>query len=188
VKPTRGLVKGVNFVGARHFVEQYRVPGAWPKVVAAMPAEHRDIANEALPVGWYPTEAFIALLQAIDRELGSGPLTIMPELGRFQAEHDLNVFFRFMLRFWSPAILIEKAAQVWDRYHDSGVWKVTRLGDHRVVGEVTGWLGASDVICSSSTSYIRRLFELVGASKASVEHTQCITRGDDRCAWTIDWK
>jgi predicted hydrocarbon binding protein len=180
-------VKGVSFISTRRFVEQSG-PGAWSRVLAAMPEEHRKIADEALAIGWYPMDGYKSLLAAIDDRLGAKNLAIMSPLGRFQAEHDLNLFYRIVLRFWSPAILIEKTAEMWGRYHDTGTWAVTREGDHRVTAAVSGWLGSGDVVCAVIVAYIARLFELVGASSARVQHPECMARGGRRCQWIVEWK
>jgi hypothetical protein len=180
-------IKGVSFISTRRFVEK-RGPDAWPGVLSAMPAEHRKIADEALAIGWYPMASYRSLLDAVDARLGDGKTSVMGLLGRFQAEHDLNLFYRIVLRFWSPAILIEKTAEMWGRYHDTGVWTVVREGDHRVNASVARWLGASDTVCAGVDAYIERLFELVGAASARVEHPECLARGGRRCQWIVEWK
>jgi hypothetical protein len=156
--------------------------------MAALPADERSVAGEAVVVGWYPVGVYSSLLRAIDRTLGQGNGAALVPLGRFQAEHDLNLFYRLVLRFWSPAILIEKTAEMWGRYHDTGVWDVKREGDHRVTATVSQWLGASDVVCPSTVAYIGRLFELVGAKGVQAHHPECVARGGRRCTWTVDWK
>jgi hypothetical protein len=119
--------------------------------------------------------------------MSGGSLSTMRPLGRFQAEHDLSVFYRLVLRFWSPAILIEKTAEMWSRYHDTGVWKVTRDSDRRVTGAVSQWLGASDIMCPVVSAYVERLFELVGAKSARAQHPECGARAGQVCRWVVDW-
>jgi len=177
-----GHIKGVSFLSAKRYVEQSG-QRRWEEVMAALPADERSVAGEAVVVGWYPVGVYSSLLRAIDRTLGQGNGAALVPLGRFQAEHDLNLFYRLVLRFWSPAILIEKTAEMWGRYHDTGVWDVKR-----VTATVSQWLGASDVVCPSTVAYIGRLFELVGAKGVQAHHPECVARGGRRCTWTVDWK
>jgi hypothetical protein len=183
----RGRIKGVSFLSARRYVDRAG-NGGWARVLGRMPEGDRRIADEALPVGWYDMAVYSSLLRAIDDEMGNGTLSTARPLGRFQAEHDLNVFYRLVLRFWSPAILIEKTAEMWSRYHDTGVWTVTRDGERRVDGAVTGWLGSSDIMCPVVGAYVERLFELVGAKSARAHHPDCGARAGQVCRWVVDWE
>jgi hypothetical protein len=102
----RGQIKGVSFVAVRRFVEQ-RDASKWGPILDSFPPADAELIRSALAVGWYRTELYESLLVAVDRELGDRKLGILRAFGRFQAEHDLNLFYRIVLRFWSPAVVIE---------------------------------------------------------------------------------
>jgi predicted hydrocarbon binding protein len=178
----------VSFAGARKFVEQHHGEPAWKSIVASLSESDQATVSSVVAVGWYPVMTYIALLRAIEKKIGGGRLAAMDALGRFQADHDLNVFYRFVLRFWSPAVLIEKTAEFWGRYHDTGTWDVRREGDHRVIGSLSQWAGAEERMCAATVAYIARLFELVGAESPRVQHPECLARGGRRCLFVIDWK
>jgi hypothetical protein len=181
-----GHIKGVSLVSARRFVEQTSAD-SWPKILARLTPDHAQMVDEALVVGWYPIEAYRALLVALDDVLGDGRHSVLRPLGRFQAEHDLAIFYRLILRFWSPAVVIEKTAQIWGRYHDTGTWETARHGEHGATASVSGWLGSSEILCAGTTAYIVRLFELVGASNVRVRHPECTARTAKKCTWVVDW-
>jgi hypothetical protein len=182
----RGQVKGVSFVAVKRFVEQ-RGPSKWEPIVDSLSRADAELVRSALAMGWYRTETYESLIVAVDRELGDGKLGILGDFGRFQAEHDLNLFYRIVLRFWSPAVLVEKTAEMWGKYHDTGAWEVRRDGDHHVAAFLGQWLGASEIMCAGVVSYVTRLFELVGAKGVHTQHPECVTRGASRCQFVVDW-
>ncbi len=179
-----GQIKGLNFVSARRFAEKY---GVWDEVLGRLSPAARARVSESLPIGWYPTEDYVALAEAIDVVLRPRIASPMTSLGTFQAEHDLNVFFRVILRFASPATLITKVAELWGRHHDTGAWEVVPVASG-VVMTLTGWRGASEYTCPSITAYMRRLIELVGAKGAAMVHDECSARGGRRCRWTATYR
>jgi hypothetical protein len=182
----RGQVKGVSFVAVKRFVEQ-RGASKWEPIVGSLPLADGEVVRGALAIAWYRTETYEALITAVDRELGDGKLGILKDFGRFQADHDLNLFYRIVLRFWSPAVLIEKTAEMWAKYHDTGIWEVQREGEGHVVAFLGQWLGASAIMCAGLVSYVERLFELVGAKGVRVQHPECVTRGAARCQFVVNW-
>lgn len=182
----RGQVKGVSFVAVKRFVEQ-RDASKWVPILDSLLSADAELVRTALAMGWYRTESYESLIAAVDRELGDGKLGILGEFGRFQAEHDLNLFYRIVLRFWSPAVLIEKTAEMWGKYHDTGIWEVRREGEMHVVAFLGQWLGASEIMCAGFVSYVERLFELVGAKGVRVQHPECVTRGAARCQFVVNW-
>jgi hypothetical protein len=182
----RGQVKGVSFVAVKRFVEQ-RDPAKWEPILGSLPPADAELVRGALAMGWYRTEIYESLITALDRALGDGKLGIMGDFGHFQADHDLNLFYRIVLRFWSPAILIEKTAEMWGKYHDTGIWEVRREGDTHAVALLGQWLGASETMCAGIVSYVERLFELVGAKGVRVQHPECVTRGAAKCKFVLDW-
>jgi hypothetical protein len=183
---SRGQVKGVSFVAVKRFVEQ-RGASKWGPILDSLPPADAEMVRSALAMGWYRTESYESLIAAVDRELGDGKMGILADFGRFQAEHDLKLFYRIVLRFWSPAVLIEKTAEMWGKYHDTGTWEVRREGELHVVAFLSHWLGASEIMCAGFVSYVARLFELVGAKGVRVEHPECVTRGAARCQFVVNW-
>ena len=182
----RGQVKGVSFVAVKRFVEQ-RDASKWGPILDSLPPANGELVRSALAIGWYRTESYESLMIAVDRELGDGKLGILREFGRFQAEHDLKMFYRVVLRFWSPAILIEKTAEMWGKYHDTGIWEVRPEGSTHVVAFLGEWRGASPIMCAGIASYVERLFELVGAKDVRVQHPECVIRGATRCQFILAW-
>jgi hypothetical protein len=182
----RGQVKGVSFVAVKRFVEP-RDASKWAPILDSLLPADAELVRSALAMGWYRTESYESLIATVDRALGDGKLGILGDFGRFQAEHDLNLFYRIVLRFWSPAVLIEKTAEMWGKYHDTGTWEVRRESEMHVVAFLGQWLGASEIMCAGLVAYVERLFELVGAKGVRVQHPECVTRGAPRCQFVVEW-
>jgi hypothetical protein len=126
-------------------------------------------------------------LCAIEEVVRERDPRIVEALGRYAAEADLTRIHRVFLRMANPAFVLEKAAELWGRFFDSGRWEIARVprgADASLVGAGI----VHEVFCRNLQAYLQRLFELVGAKSVTVRHTACRTRGDARCTFIVRWR
>ncbi|MCC6903235.1 MAG: hypothetical protein IT377_29960 [Polyangiaceae bacterium] len=179
--------KGVSFVHAKSFCDE-RGPTAWPGVLGRLPRVDQDEIASVVAVGWYDLALYARFLHALDAEIGGGDLAAVVELGRFQAERDLKIVHRLFFRLLtSPAYAIEKTAEYWRRFHDSGAWTITRSGDGHVSGCLDGW-GVDAALCAELTGYMPRMIDLCGGKNATMAHPRCRARGAARCEFEMGWQ
>ena len=180
--------KGVGFVNVRAFTEE-RFGGVkgWGAVVERLVAADRRELEGLLPVGWYSLGLYARLIRALDHVHGYGDLALVVQLGRFEAERDLTTIHRVLLRVANPAYLLEKNADYWRRFHDTGVWVVERQGPTRVRAFLDHWGVVDAALCREVVGYLGRAWELVGAKNVRVDHARCRARGDDRCEFLGRW-
>jgi hypothetical protein len=181
-------VKGTLLLSTQAFVVERWGRSEWERVVAGMSPEDRDVLAEALAMGWYAIGVYERLNRRIDGLLGDGTMALMSPLGRFAAEHDLRTFHRIFLRFANPAMVIEKSAELWRRYQDSGSWNVHRVSPTRLTATLTGWGISDEIACVRLAAYCGRMLELVGAKDLQLRRLQCIGRGDKSCVFDAHWK
>jgi hypothetical protein len=178
--------KGVGFANVKAFVEDRFGPEGWPKVTERLSPEDRDELTSVLSVGWYPVDLYARLIHALDEVHGYGDLSLIVQLGRYEAERDLTTIHRFFLKFTNPAFIVEKTADYWKRFHDTGQWKVVREGD-MVIGTLENWGIVDAAMCRELVGYLGRVLELVGAKNVLMEHPRCRGRGDPACYFQGRW-
>ena len=186
--PREAMAKGVNFVNVRAFAEERFAPlGGWSALQDALEDEDRAAIGGTLAVGWYPLSLYARLLRKLDATFGVGDLSMAYDLGLFAAEHDLNTLHRAFMRLATPTFLLQKSADFWHRYYDSGRWVIERPGSKHAIGHLEGWGEADPVLCREVRGYLTRTFELTGARQVTMQHTACRARGDARCTFIGRW-
>jgi predicted hydrocarbon binding protein len=180
-------IKGRMILNARDFVLAREGVDGWRRVLDALSANDRDTLAAMVPVGWYDILVNDHVNRALVEALGDGKLDVMEALGRYSAGEDLKTIHRVFLRMASPAYVLERLAEFWGRYQDSGVWTVVRSAPNRVRGTLEGWGSQDEATCVRLGAYTRRLFELVGAKEVFVERKSCRARGDAACVFVGGW-
>jgi len=186
--PEEAKTKGVGFVNVRAFAEE-RFGGApaWVAVREQLVSADRRELDAVLPIGWYSLALYARLIRAVDQVHGYGDLSLVVQLGRFEAERDLTTIQRLFLRLANPAFMLEKTGDYWRRFHDSGHWTIEREGDMRVRAFIDDWGVADVALCRELVGYVSRLWELVGAKNPRMDHIRCRGRGDARCEFLGRW-
>lgn len=179
--------KGVSYVHARMFVEHRFGADGWAAVLARLPLRDREEVESVIPVGWYDLGVYARLIRAVDEVHGTGDLALLSQVGRFQAERDFTTIQRMFFRLANPAFAVEKTADYWRRFHDSGTWNVQRVSDAEVTGELRDWGVVDRALCRELTAYMGRVLELVGAKHVIMEHTRCRALGDAQCSYRARW-
>ncbi len=158
------------------------------RVQARLPTEERALLTAVNAETWVPLDAFAHLLRAMDEELGHGDLELVTQRGEWTATRDLTTIRRIILKFLPGAEVVERATSLWPKLHDSGSWKVARTAPGHARAELSELAFVDPAICASVRGWILGLMKLTGSRKVAVEHTQCRARGDDVCAFEVDWK
>ena len=180
--------KGIALLDVRLFVERERGNGAWEALKSSLdPADHAQL-DSLVAVGWYDVQLYLRMMHALPGVLGRPAGDVVRDLGRFAAEHDLSVIHRIFLRLANPAYVLEKAGDYWGRFYETGTWNVVRESPTKARGELSGFDVADAVYCEFLTSYITRLFELVGARSVRVAHTKCRASGAPACVFAGEWR
>ena len=179
--------KGRMILNARDFVVAREGTDGWRRVLDVLSPEDRDTLAAMVPIGWYDMSVNDHVNRAIVQTIGGGRMDVMDALGRYSASEDLKTIHRIFLRMANPAFVLERLAEFWGRFQDSGVWTVVRTAPNRVHCTLEGWGSEDEATCVRLASYARRLFDLVGAEDAFVERRACRARGDAACVFVGGW-
>ncbi len=179
---------GTGILNLKAFVAERLPAGAWERVLAALPAGDAEQLKSATAVGWYDLALFRRLLRAIDQVGGAGDLALMPRLGAYEAERDLNGFFRFILKVANPAYTIEQAGRLWRKFQDSGSLTVERQSATHCIGTLADWGVVDEALCIEVGWYMARSLELVGAKALVFQHPECRAKGAAVCRFDFRWE
>lgn len=180
--------KGVGFVNVKSFTRARYGDAGWDAALERMSPADREELMSIIPMGWYSLPLYARLIRVIDGLHGFGDLALVRDLGRFEAEKDLTTIHRVLLRLANPAFIVEKAGEMWRRYHDTGTWTIKRESPTRVSGTLDGWGCVDEALCKEAAAYMARSLELVGARGVVLEHPLCRATGAERCFFLARWR
>lgn len=179
-------MKGIGFVNVRHYVEQKQPPDTWSAVLESLSEQDRADVGAAIAVGWYDVLLFARLLRAVDRVCGKGDLKLLPEIGRYEADQDLNRVLRVFLRVLTPLQIFRVEGRLWSHFQNAGTWKSTRT-QTGVDAILTGW-ATDEALCTELAGYLVRLVQFTGGEDVRVLHPQCRTQGHASCLFQYTWR
>lgn len=181
-------IKGFAIRGLLKYVKESGHPGGIAALLERLPepaAGH--FRTKILSSRWYPYEAFLGPLHAIDRELGEGDLGLMPEVGLFSGRQDAGSIFRFVAALSSIEAIVSRAGTLWQRYCDSGRFEVVELERGRLHLALEEFPGIDRAHCALIAGWIEGLGRAVGAREPAIEQLRCVHRGDPRCEFAGTW-
>jgi len=141
-------------------------------------------AGIVLPVNWYPTQSYLAVLHAAQKL--TGDVDFYERFGAFAADYQINAFHKLLLRFTSPIFFLDRAGRIWSRSHDTGSWEIEG-GNKRVKGTLRDFAIVDADYCRVLVAWIHRASQITGTRGQTV-HRACRARGDQACVFEGWWQ
>ena len=140
-KPCGGKAKGFTVTGILEQVARRHGPQVVAEFARSLPDAYRaPIENKLLlPAAWVPMELYFAVVQFLVQRFHGGDPKAALELGRQAAAENIGSFFKAVLSFTSPAMVINMSGRFWKSYYDVGELKAVVNEKGRVVGELSQW-------------------------------------------------
>jgi hypothetical protein len=179
-------MKGIGFANVQAYVQTKHSKAKWTEVLARLTEDDAQIVASAVAVGWYDVLLFARLLRVVDEVCGRGDLELLDEVGKFEAEQDLNRVLRLLLRVLTPLQIFRVERRLWKHFHDSGQWQWCRVSNG-VDATLAGW-AVDPALCQELASYLVRLMEFTGGKDVRVLHTTCRAKGADTCVFQYRWR
>lgn len=178
-------IAGSSVLALRTYLEVRHGEGAFAHALGHLTGdEARAFRSIILPVNWYPVHAFVDVLHAARATWGDEDL--YDRYGAFAAEYEIATFQRWLLRFTTPAFLMDRAGRLWHRFHDSGEWDVEG-GGNRLRGTLRSFAVVDTGYCRVLAAWIKRAGEMTGV-RGEVQHPTCRARGADAEVFEGWWR
>ena len=181
-------IKGFVIRGLLKYVKQSGHPGGIPGILDKLPEALRPTFKlKILNGSWYPYDAYAGLLEVVDREIGDGELSIMPEIGRFAARQEAGSIWKLVTYFSSVETLLQRSTLFWPRYCDQGIFETRDVQEGRGTGILRDFPGVSRGHCHLLCGWVDQMARNAGAKTVETVKTQCIHRGDEWCQYEGGW-
>jgi hypothetical protein len=156
-------------------------------VRAGVPPElSRYLTERVLVSNWYPTEDWKALLRILVAHFG-GTRETWVHVGLIGAQALLSTVYQGLVRKGNARATLSGLHEFCRLHHDSGRTEVTFTGPGSARIELSDWAPACEELCAANEGYVRGAFQLAMDRDLTLKKVLCVCRGDDRCAWEVEW-
>ncbi len=182
-------VKGSALVARVNFLRDQCTPEQQGQVKALLSEE----LNQLLELGafasqWYPLQYLVDISRALDQVKGRGDGALILEMGRQSAHEAVRGIYKIFFKFGSPEFVIQRAAQVWSRYYDSGQLQVDVLEKGRVQVALSDFDTPIHEHCLAVSGWIRGMLEASGGKNVDTKIVQCRKQGARVCSFEARWQ
>ncbi len=186
-------VQGRSIRGVLRYVKLSEFKGGIPALLEHLPSAVRPSFNQPIRAfSWYPYVIYSTLLETVDREMGDGNLSLLEDVGRFSLRADASTTLKILKVFSSVDTLVHRGFSSWGPYlwrHHCDEGSVTLLESSR--GTATMGLeefpNVAPAHCRVNLGYLEEMGRAVGAASIRMTKTECVHRGDSRCAYRGEW-
>lgn len=182
-----GLTKGVGFKNVRSFALTRFGEQGYERVLASMNSDDRLALHAIIPMGWYDLELYARLIHALNALYGRGDLSLLDQLGRYEAEQDLTTIHRLFMKMANPGLILAKSMELWRRFHDTGEWHIERAGKS-ATGTLRGWGVVDAGMCTELNGYIQGIISVGSGKDVWVSHPTCRVKGAEACVFEGTWR
>ncbi len=114
-------VKGTVFKSTIKFVKEHWGEMGFQKVLSNLTDEESSLLSLTVSnASWYPFEVYINFSMSIEKEFGSGDLSLMRQIGGYSASEGLNSGYKIIFRMGNPFFITKIAQKAYSMYFDVG--------------------------------------------------------------------
>jgi hypothetical protein len=181
--------KGSVYESTRAFVQKEFGQEAVDRILAALPAQSRALLTSATAIEWLPVEPVLHFHHELEHCFGTGDMSLCTRAGYFSAGWSMSSVLKMFVRMRSPFWLVDKAASVWSRYHDSGRWEVEPSdGAQRISARLIEFEVKDRLFCARLRGWLAGAVALTGGAGAECSEPRCRCRGHEYCSYLVTWK
>lgn len=141
-----------------------------------------------LPPGYVDFGLFVEMNLVIDRQLGSGDLSLVPRMGRYAAHHNAGVWRSMFAKGVDVPTFMGIASGLWHKHYDSGALGQTLIDDHTVDIEIRNFALPHRTHCLSVVGWLQGIFELDPDNTVTITEQQCRATREPRCVMKLCWE
>ena len=174
-------VKLQGLLNAARYVEREYGASAYERTLDRCDPEIRDRIEAGIAIEWHPMEELVEFLEKAQQVVGAGD-----ELSRAAGAEGARQNKRGFLKraaFWlaSPQYIMNRAAQLWSQFNDSGELRILEMDEEHLRAELADIDTPSWTFCQVITGWAEEMMRAVGFHDARPQHVSCRARGDERC-------
>lgn len=167
------LLQLIATIEAEHGPE---VIEAWRASVPT--AQQAQVDRRAVTsVAWMPVEYYYHLAGWVIDAKHQGDARVALDLGAAVATREINAFFRMVLRFTTPSMVMSLSGRVWRSYFDRGELAIVEARDGFVHTEVRDWPMNDLVSMHEMTGSLLRWMEASRAKDVKLERFELLAPG-----------
>jgi uncharacterized protein (TIGR02265 family) len=160
------------------------------QVLGRLSADDRSVLQGfLLPTSWYPLDLNLRLDQAIaDGVSPQAPDEVFREMGRVSAQANLTAGAQAaFVRPNDPHGLLSQAPTIYRHYYAVGYREYERLTERSARIRTYNAESVTATDCLTIAGWHQRAVELCGGKSVKVVEEKCRAKGDDHCAYRIEW-
>lgn len=182
-------VKGLIFLGARRWMTATYGEDGFRSFLAKLSDEDRApwTSGIILPVSWLPARAYVSMYEAQEALWGSGDGRHFQRAAAAVAFDDLSTVMKVFMKMGSPAFVAKRFPMAWDRYFDTGAFRLLEQGTNTLEASLEGARAYGEAGCAGTIGWSRQALEYAGAKGLHVEHPECAFAGGSRCLLRFSW-
>ena len=151
------------------------------------PALHHYLSDRIVVTSWYPEEDHLAIVHATGQVVATmvkgDPYRFIGEQG---AKNDAAGLYASMLREGDPIISLQRFAQAWSLYHNTGESRITALGPKSVRSDLLDFRFVTPEVARVNAGYLCGIARAAGALGPECEIL--LTTAPDSSAWLVTWR
>jgi predicted hydrocarbon binding protein len=179
-------IKAQGLLNAVRWIEEEYGQAALRDIIRDCSPAVRERYMFAIAINWHPAEEFTELLAVAERRLGKGDGKIAEAIGAAGARANMKgILVRLAQYVVDADYLTRRIAGMWKQFNDEGEMRVVKIEPAHVVLEIAGISKPEWLFCCTLTGWCREIASTLGVQNAIARHTQCKSRGDDRCIYDI---
>ncbi|MCD4814138.1 hypothetical protein K8S19_10660 [bacterium] len=182
-------VKGTALIPRLKYIDEQGTPEQKERILTQLsPVFQADIRKNIYVGMWYPFEYYIEINRAMDKVFGSGDFTMIPQFGKYSAEHSLKGVYKFFYKVGSPDFIIMRATKVWNQYFENGTLTAEKEGTKQVRMILLDVEMYADEHNLSVLGWVKRTLELSGGKNVKSDIVKHRKKGDPHCEIVSSWE
>jgi hypothetical protein len=179
-----GKIKGTVLITVIKFLRSRKEEGkkATPERL------HHYLESRILAANWYPEDDYLELLRATASLFDPGPdIDAWEELGRFAARSYIDEAYQILIREGDAAGTLKNFGLLWELRHDTGKAEITSLLPGSALVKIRDYVLVDEELCRAIQGTILGMLQAARIEGIQITKGLCRARGDELCAWQIQW-
>lgn len=174
------MAKGVNFTGAKLYIESKYGAEVWGRIMKSLPAESAEIWGGMLLTGaWYPFKAFKEMIVALNRELKTAKDSELAAIYEKCADLSINKLYKIFFSFTNPSFAIKNYPKLWSMFFNAGKVEVAAAEKGRAVLKFILPEIFNDWLPPACLGYSKKAVEMAGGSNLAIQLINAKRISDD---------